>query len=144
MFSTGYSVSSPGLGKARICVVRGPGIWDAVPPCDDVVDNFEDALLRFKVESFFECLALCASFIIRGDVIFAQVKGEIWERVQGLQALGSNVLGQRLLDLVSDFEETSEALSGLAAPEVPTRALKVEEEKRIALEKRLRKLADPH
>ena len=38
----------------------GPGIWDAIPPHDDEADKFEDALLRFKVESFFEFL----SFII--------------------------------------------------------------------------------
>ena len=49
---------------------RGPRIWDAVPLRDDVEDKFEDALLRMKAESFFECLALCASFIIRGDINF--------------------------------------------------------------------------
>ena len=125
-------------------MVRGPGICDAIPPRDDVADKFEDALLRFKVESFFEYLALCASFIIRGDIIFAQVKGEIWERVLGIQALGSDLLGQRLSDLVTDLEETSEALSELAAREVPSRALKANEGKRIALERCLRNLAEPH
>ena len=114
------------------------------PPRDDVADKFEDVLLRFKVESFFEYLALCASFIIRGDIIFAQVKGEIWERVLGIQALGSDLLGQRLTDLVTDLEETSEALSELVAREIPSRALKAGEEKRIALERHLRNLAEPH
>ena len=137
LFYTGYSVTSPGLGKARVCVARGPGIWDAIPVRDDVADKFEDALLRMKVESFFEYLALCASFIIRGEIFFAQVKGEIWERVLGIQALGSDLLGQRLTDLVTDFEETSEALSELAARHVPPRT-------RIALERRLRNLAEPH
>ena len=144
LLSAGYSVTSPGLGRARVSVAGGPGIWDAIPPRDDAADKFEDALLRLKVESFFECLALCASFIIRGDIIFAQVKGEIWERALGIQALGSDLLGQRLTDLVTDLEETSEALSELAAREVPARALKVGEGKRIALERRLRNLAEPH
>ena len=74
-------------------------------------DKFEDALLRLKVESFFECLALCASFIIRGDIIFAQVKEEIWGRVRGIQVLASDLLGQRLTSLVTDHEETSDALA---------------------------------
>ena len=84
----------PGLGKVRIYVERGPGIWDVIPlRDDDVEDKFEDVLLRLKVESFFECLALCASFIIRGDVIFVQVKEKIWSRIRGIQALGSDLLG---------------------------------------------------
>src|SRR5438270_4869214 len=144
LLSAGYSVTSPGLGRARVCVAGGPGIWDAIPPRDDVADKFEDALLRLKMESFFECLALCASFIIRGDINFAQVKGEIWERVRGIQALGSDLLGQRLTDLVTDFEETSDALSERAAREVSARALRAGEGKRIALERHLRNLAEPH
>src|SRR4051812_34017943 len=52
LLSAGYSVTSPGLGRARVCVTGGPGIWDAIPPHDDEADKFEDALLRFKVESF--------------------------------------------------------------------------------------------
>ena len=74
-------------------------------------DKFEDALLRLKVESFFKCLGLCASFIIRGDIIFAQVKEEIWDRVRGIHVLGSNLLGQRLTDLVLNLEETSDTLA---------------------------------
>jgi len=145
LFHAGDSVTSPGLGRARVCVERGPDIWDVIPlRDDDVEDKFKDALLRLKLESFFECLALCASFIIRGDIIFAQVKEEIWGLIRGIQALGSNLLGQRLTDLVTDLEEASEALSEHKTREVPARALKAEERERIVLERCLRNLAKPY
>ena len=107
-------------------------------------DKFEDALLRLKVESFFECLALCASFIIRGDIISAQVKEEIWGCVHEIKALGGDLLGQRLTDLVTDLEETSEALSEHKAREVPARALKAEEGERVVVERCFRNLAEPY
>src|SRR5438270_3238632 len=112
LFCADNTVISPVLGKAGVCSERGAGIWDVIPLRDeDVEDKFEDALLRLKVESFFECLALCASFIIRSDIIFAQVKEEIWGRIHGIQALGSDLLGQMLTDLAFDIEETSEVLA---------------------------------
>ena len=84
---------------------RPPEIWDAVPPRDDdVEDKFEDALLRMKLELFFECLALCISFIIRGDLIYVQVKEKIWSHIRRIQALGSALLGQKLTDLAFNLE----------------------------------------
>src|SRR4051812_43401240 len=64
-----------------------------------------------KLESFFECLDLCVSFILRGDLVFAQVKGEIWGRIHEIQDLGSDLLSQRLTDLTFDLEETFDVLA---------------------------------
>ena len=66
------------------------------------------------------------------------------EHVRGIQVLGSDLLGQRLTDLVTDLEETSEALSEHKARKVPARALKEEEGERVVLERRLRNLAELH
>src|SRR3954465_5291167 len=56
-------------------------------------------------------LALCASFIIRGDLIFAQVKEEILSRIRRIQALGSALLGRRLTDLAFELKVAFDVLA---------------------------------
>src|SRR5436853_4954689 len=105
--ATGHSKGRKGISglrKASVCVERGFGVWDVVPPRDPLQDKFEDALLRLKVESFFECLALCIHFIIGGDITFAQVEVELWDRHRDIEALGSALLGRRIAYLIYDVE----------------------------------------
>jgi hypothetical protein len=97
------------LGKARACAARGPGVWDAVPLKDAVPDTFEDALLRLKVMSFFECLALSIDFILGGDFGFPVVEGELRSRVSDISILGSTVLEDRLEDLLREVESALES-----------------------------------
>jgi hypothetical protein len=90
-------------------VERGPGVWDAVPLKDAVQDTFEDALLRLKVMSFFECLALSIHFILGGDFGFPVVEGELRGRVSDIGALGSPILEDRLEDLLREVEAALES-----------------------------------
>src|SRR5436853_7915604 len=100
-----------GMRKAGVCVERGFGVWDVVPPRDPLQDKFEDALLRLKVESFFECLALCTHFIIGGDITFAQVEVELWDRHRDIEALGSALLGRRIAYVIYDVEVAFKVLA---------------------------------
>lgn len=157
----------PCLEKASACAERGPGVWDVLPPRDLTQDKFEDALLRLKVESFFECLALCIHFIIGGDINFAQVEAELWGRHRDIEVLGSALLGQRLAGLIHDVEVAFRVLADRRASlahdaqelfeewlrekgeAIPRRQLRshafgVMEGHCIELERYIRGLADPH
>ena len=107
----GDNSTPPQLGKASACAERGPGVWDVIPLRDLAHDRFEDALLRMKVDSFFECLALCIHFILKGDVTFTQVKGELWGRHCDIEALGSATLGRRLAGVIYDVEVAFKVLA---------------------------------
>jgi len=63
------------------------------------------------VESFFECLALCIHFIIGGDITFAQVEVELWDRHRDIEALGSALLGRRIAYLIYDVEVAFKVLA---------------------------------
>src|SRR5437870_1489771 len=107
----GDNSTLPQLGKASACAERGPGVWDVIPLRDLAHDRFEDALLRMKVDSFFECLALCIHFILKEDITFAQVEGELWGRHHDIEALGSAILGRRLAGVIYDVEVAFKVLA---------------------------------
>lgn len=63
------------------------------------------------MDSFFEYLALCVHFILKGDITFARVEGELWGQHRDIEALGSVILGRRHAGLIYDVEVALKVLA---------------------------------